>query len=130
MCGRATRARWVGKFEAWKTFLTSSCLLFMDRYFIACAVVTITSSTLIYEAAGPRGLEGVVLPEANQSASKSTMLVWEGVPQMTNTNDCEVKTMLEWVCRDGNTMTIGHSGRAYLYKLGPINPPPQPLRDH
>ena len=91
----------------------------MNRYFIACAVLTLASTALIHGTAGPRGVEGVALSE-----------VWEGVPQMTNTNDCEVKTMLEWVCRDGNTMTIGHSGRAYLYKLGPINPPPQPLRDH
>jgi hypothetical protein len=103
----------------------------MNRYFIACTVLTVVASNaLIHGAAGPRGFEGVALPPANQSASESTMLVWEGVPQMTNTNDCEVKTMLEWVCRDGNTMTIGHSGRAYLYKLGPINPPSQQLRDH
>ena len=106
---------------------------------LCSSAMAIASNALIHGAAGPRGFRGfggfggfedVTLPEANQSASESTMLVWEGVPQMTNTNDCEVKTMLEWVCRDGNTMTIGHSGRAYLYKLGPINPPPQQLRDH
>jgi len=102
----------------------------MNRYFITCALLTLASSALIHGAAGPRGVEGVALPDANQSASESTILLWEGVPQMTNTNDCEVKTMLEWVCRDGNTMTVGHFGRAYLYKLGPINHPPQQLRDH
>jgi hypothetical protein len=102
----------------------------MNRYFIACAVLTITSSTLVYETVGTRDFEGIAMPTINRIASDPKMLVWEGVPQMTNTNDCEVKTMLEWVCRDGNTMTIGHSGRAYLYKLGPINPPSQQLRDH
>ena len=87
----------------------------MNRYFIACAVLTIASNALIHGTAGPQGFEGVARQETNQTASESTTLVWEGVPQMTNTNDCEVKSMLEWVCRDGNTMTIGHSGRAYLY---------------
>jgi len=42
----------------------------------------------------------------------------EAIPQMTNTSVCEAKDMLNWVCRDGSTITAAHSGKLYMLRLG------------
>ena len=46
----------------------------------------------------------------------------EAIPQMTNTSLCEAKDMLNWVCRDGSTITAAHSGKLYMFRLGQGDP--------
>jgi hypothetical protein len=46
----------------------------------------------------------------------------EAIPQMTNTSVCEAKDILNWVCRDGSTITAAHSGKLYMFRLGQDDP--------
>ena len=46
----------------------------------------------------------------------------EAIPQMTNTSVCESKDILNWVCKDGGTITAGHSGKLYMFRLRQKDP--------
>jgi hypothetical protein len=90
----------------------------MNPFFLSCAVLTVVSVGLLPTPATDTPSTQLSPPPAGNLRQDLSVLVREGVPQMTDTTECEVRTMLDWVCRDGNTVTAGHHGKLYLFKLG------------
>ena len=90
----------------------------MNPYFLSCAVLTVVSVGLLPTPATNVASARLSAPPADDLRQDLQVLVREGVPQMTDTIQCEVRTMLDWVCRDGNTVTASHHGKLYLFKLG------------
>jgi len=88
----------------------------MKPYFLTFSIVSVISVTLFSSPVADAPSARNISSPADQDPP---LLVREGVPQLTDTTQCEVRTMLDWVCRDGNTVTAAQGGKPHLFKLGP-----------